>query len=226
MDTTLTGYIDGITPTSVAITNSEPGSGGADAETVEHAKLYIPRFPKTIQHAVTDDDYDTLASTYSDPSTGTVAKANATLRGGELNKIDVFIWTRLPDGTLTGASLALRNSLKDYLNERNVISHDIAVFSGITQAVDVEANVEYRPSRTEAEMDTLVNSVLEIFFNSDELDPGETIYLSALYDVVHNIDGVNSVIIVTPAGDAVIPSARIAVLGNVTLNFTAAELGV
>ena len=221
----ITGFIDNVNPLDVPITNDEAASGGADSQSVALSKIFIPRHLKTIDHAVTDDDYDTLSSGFSDPAAGTVAKANAALRGGELNKIDIFVWTRLPDGTLTGASLALRNALKAFIVERNVISHDVAVFSGITEAVDITADIVYVASRTETEAENAITTALQDFFNSDDLNPGDTVFLSELYSLIFNLSEVQSLIITNPSADVAIQPSRIAVLGNVTLNLTPAELG-
>lgn len=225
INTTIPAYINDLTLTSVSITNPAAASGGSDSESIDMAKLFIPRYLKTIDHAVTDDDYDTLSAGFSDPSVGTVAKANATLRGGELNKIDIFVWTRLPDGTLTGASLALRNALKTYIEERNVISHDIAVFSGVTQPVNIEADIVYQASRTEAEMTAALDAAATEFFNAVDLNPGDDIYLSELYCLFQEVTGVQSLLMVTPSTNVAVPSEKIAVLGTTTWNLTAAELG-
>ncbi len=222
---TATGFIDNINPTEVPVSNAAAASGGSDAQSVALSKLFIPRHLKTIDHAVTDDDYDTLSAGFSDPSAGTVAKANAALRGGELNKIDIFVWTRLPDGTLTGASLALRNALKAYIVERNVISHDVSVFSGVTEPVAIAANIVYPASRTEAEAQAAIDTALQEFFNSDELNPGDTIFLSEIYSLLFNLSEVQSLIITNPVADVTIPDSRIAVLGTTTFNLTPAELG-
>lgn len=223
--TSIPAYINNLTLTSIPIINNSPASGGSDEESIEHAKLFIPRDLKTINHAVTDDDYDTLAAGFSDPSAGTVAKANASLRGGELNKIDIFVWTRLPSGVLTGASLALRNALKAEIVSKNVISHDVAVFSGITEPVDVTASIVYPASKVESEVTTEVTEALQAFFNSDSLNPGDGISLSSLYSLLYNLDSVRSVIISVPAADFPVAESRIAILGTVTLSLTAAELG-
>lgn len=221
----ITGFINNVNPFDVPVSNAAAASGGSNSQSVALSKLFIPRHLKTIDHAVTDDDYDTLSSSFSDPAAGTVAKANAALRGGELNKIDIFVWTRLPDGTLTGASLALRNALKAYIVERNVISHDVAVFSGVTEPVDITANVTYVASKTETEASDAINAALTTFFNSDELNPGNPILLSELYSIIFNLTEVQSLIMVAPAADVAIQDSRIAVLGNVTLTLTPAELG-
>ena len=225
INSSITGFINNLNPTSTPITNQAAASGGSDTQSVALSKLFIPQHLKTIDHAVTDDDYDTLASGFSDPAAGTVAKANAALRGGELNKIDIFVWTRLPDDTLTGASLALRNALKAYIVERNVISHDVAVFSGVTEPVNIAATVTYVASKTEAEATAAITTALQDFFNSDTLNPGDQILLSELYSLLFNLTEVASLLITTPATDVTIQPSRIAVLGTVTLTMTPAELG-
>jgi len=221
----ITGFVNNLNPVEVPISNDEAASGGANAQSVSLSKIFIPRHLKTIDHAVTDDDYDTLSSSFSDPAAGTVAKANAALRGGELNKIDIFVWTRLPDGTLTGASLALRNALKAYIVERNVISHDVAVFSGVTEPVNISADVVYAASKTESEAEAAITTALQNFFNSEDLNPGNTVLLSELYSIIFNLTEVQSLIITNPTDDVEIQPSRIAVLGAVTLNLTPAELG-
>ncbi len=92
---------------SVAIYNSLRGSGGEERETLSHAKLWIPRWVKTNGRAVTQEDFDTLANTFSDPVYGAVAFAKAKLRYNipEYNLVDIYCVTgnteiMLVDGTV------------------------------------------------------------------------------------------------------------------------------
>ena len=62
---------------AMTITNPLASGGGSDGESIQHAQTYAPRYYRTRQVAVTQDDYESLASVYSDPQFGSVAKAQA-----------------------------------------------------------------------------------------------------------------------------------------------------
>jgi hypothetical protein len=61
----------------LTVNNPEGSTGGDDAETLAHAKIYAPLVWKSRQVAVTALDYQALANSYADPLFGRVAAANA-----------------------------------------------------------------------------------------------------------------------------------------------------
>jgi hypothetical protein len=65
------------TQISLIITNPGPSSGGSDAETIDHAKIFAPQVFKSRGVAVTQGDYQALAGAYADPLFGRVAVAEA-----------------------------------------------------------------------------------------------------------------------------------------------------
>jgi hypothetical protein len=236
INTTILGLLNNITPVQVPVTNPTAATGGADAESIDHAKLYIPKFLKTIEHAVTIQDYNTLASVFSDPASGTVTKAITQLRGGELNKVDVFIWVTDPvTGALVGGlnvPVALLNSLYDYLAVRNVLVHDLHVFAGIVTPVYIVANVLYQHNKTPTDVAAALQLAAQGFFNAASFNPGEMVSISQLYETFQLVDGVDSLVITgldkvsspVVAGNVAIDGDKIAVLGTATFNLTSAPL--
>lgn len=77
------GLVGG-TPTSLYITNPAAASGGSSREEIERIRFYAPAQVRTVDKAITAEDYATLAASFSDPTYGAMAKAVARLREGTL----------------------------------------------------------------------------------------------------------------------------------------------
>lgn len=110
IDEDIDGTLDGIVPvTTVTVSVSNPnyrGSGGEERETVNHAKYWAPQWVRTNGRAVTEADFDVLATRFSSPTYGSLAYAKANLRQElpELNTVDLYCIsgdTKIPllDGT-------------------------------------------------------------------------------------------------------------------------------
>lgn len=71
---------DGGTPVqfTVPVTNILPANGGLDAESLEELRRNIPRWVRTVDKAITKEDYDTQAELFDGPE-GAVARAAAYL---------------------------------------------------------------------------------------------------------------------------------------------------
>lgn len=67
---------DGGTPVqfTVSMSNPSPANGGADSESLDELRRNIPRWVRTVDKALTKEDYDTQASLF-DSEAGTVARA-------------------------------------------------------------------------------------------------------------------------------------------------------
>ena len=102
----------------VTLFNQERGSGGEDRETLDHAKFWIPRFVTTNGRAVTEADFDTLASLFTDPIYGAPAYAKARLkqRIPELNTVELFVWARDSEGDIVAPSSGLKGAIQDYFD--------------------------------------------------------------------------------------------------------------
>lgn len=80
--TTLTGTADdgGVSvQRSVPMTNAEAANGGREAETLEEIRRNVPAWIRTVDKAITKEDFDTLGSQYDGEDVGAVARAVAYL---------------------------------------------------------------------------------------------------------------------------------------------------
>ncbi len=81
------------------VTNPLGSSGGANAETVESIRVNAPKKFLTSERAVTQGDWDTLSSQFSDPTHGSIAVAKAkVLRGIEVGSNYANLFTAIRAG--------------------------------------------------------------------------------------------------------------------------------
>jgi len=83
------------------VTNPGASSGESDRESLAHLRRFIPLFIRSVDKAITQQDYVTLILGYSGPN-GTIGKGTALLRdsGTGPRILDIFTsYTLLPDGS-------------------------------------------------------------------------------------------------------------------------------
>lgn len=102
LSTSVTGTA-GLLAVTVEVSNYQPGSGGAERESVDEIRFNAPRFLRTNETATTEDDFDSLAGTYSEPGGGAVVRAKSRLTPAEEITVKVVISTyvlgTVPAGT-------------------------------------------------------------------------------------------------------------------------------
>jgi hypothetical protein len=202
MDVTVQGYLPDGSQSSVRLYNYEPGSGGEPRETITHAKYYAPRAAKSNQRAVRTEDFNALGSTYLDPLYGAPAYASARLRQEkpELNEVYVAVWSRDADGHLTTAQDALKNSLRTFLRSRRNICVYITMLDGDVIFFDISMEVSLREGYYSSTVFAEIQTAIQDYFDSALVRPGDDLSISALYDVVTDIDGVYRAIITDITG--------------------------
>jgi hypothetical protein len=78
LDTNVTGS-SGSSAVTVGLRNYQAGTGGSERETLDEIRVNAPRTLKTNDTATTEEDYDTLSTTFSQPGLGTIARAKSRL---------------------------------------------------------------------------------------------------------------------------------------------------
>jgi hypothetical protein len=204
--TSITGYKEGISPraeVNVQLVNDvERGSGGEDAETVTHAKLWIPYWVRSKNRAVTESDYDALANAFYDPIYGSVAFAKARLKQEipELNTVVLAVWGRDGSGVVCLPSSGLKTALETYFNQDGVnavkmMCQHCEVEDGEIVYIDVRAEIKVSSDYATADVLTAVQEKIEALFASDAAIPGADYRLSLLYRDIQAVAGVEYSII-------------------------------
>ncbi|WP_321822938.1 baseplate J/gp47 family protein [Pyramidobacter piscolens] len=204
----------------VSVTNASAASGGAEPETIDHAKLYAPRFFETQDRCVTESDYETAAIAFNDPQSGRVAKARAvvTQQTGDANIVTVYILTySAKTWQASTPSEALKNSLQVFLQERAMLTTVVDVKNGKTQAVDITASIKVQHGFEWESVKSDMIAALHGFFDVNLRDIGQSVRFSDLNSLLDDIQGVEWVEFTAPAGTVSAPADTLLTLGVVTL---------
>ena len=185
----------------VTFRNLNPSAGGLDAETLDDAKRRAPRQAATLNAAVSGTEYAELASDYSHPVFGSVEKAVATVRTSlNANIVELYVLA-VGENEPVKPSVGLKKGLSAALEENNVITDEVRVLDGELKRVDVDANIVINKNAAAAIVKDEVENAVETFFLPKNFDLGQEFYLSDLYAVIKNIDGVKFATIFKPTDD-------------------------
>lgn len=197
--------------TSVNFRNISPSSGGTDKESIQAAKRRAPRDFAVQRSIVTASDYANAAASFSHPAFGSVVKAVATIRTGlNANRVEIYALAEGPDDVPTAPNAGLKAGLKTYFTDRNVLTDQVVVLDGVLRPVDIEMNVIIDRNSDASVVKTRVESILDDFFDINNWDMGEPLYISNLIDTVEAADGITYVDLFSPS-DNILQTGEIAV---------------
>jgi hypothetical protein len=177
-----------------SIGNSYPAGGGADAETIEEAKLRGPWALKHRYRAVTREDFENLAL----EACGEIAKARCFAEDG---KIKLIILPKGESGKLQPGIMLIQN-VKKYLDERRLITTQLEVTGPGYVDISIEAEVVVEPQKVELipKMKEKMETDLKKFFHplrggpaGDGWPMGRPIHISEIYYLLEGSEGVDYV---------------------------------
>ena len=204
------------------VENSSLATGGADAESVAHAKKYAPLWFKSQDRLVTLEDYVGRASKFIS-SYGTVGKVTAAVRKAysSANIIDVYVLERASNVQLQQASTSFKMEMLSFLNEKRMLTDEIVVVDGIVRTLDLVMSIsvdrELLPREEEIKAQTR-QAVLN-YFNNDNIDFGDPFVLTEFTrDIFQEVDRVRFATVDNLTTDVVVDYNEVIQLNNVTIN--------
>jgi hypothetical protein len=182
------------------VRNPLPAKGGIDRESTTEVKLFAPQtFRKTLQRAITPDDYAKLAENYTDKRGRRVQRAAASLRWmGSWYAVRVTVDPLGKDQ----ADEDFLQAIAGYLYPYRRIGHDLEVVAARYVPLDIEMNIcvlpHYLRGHIKAELidrfsDRRLSDGSLGFFHPDNLSFGDSITLSKLVATALGVAGVESV---------------------------------
>ncbi len=179
-------------PSIEAVRNPDPATGGADAETIEDAKLRGPWSLKHRHRAVTLEDFENLSLEAS----GEVAKAKCFTENGDIKLII------LPKGSsdMLLPGIMLIQKVKKFLDERRLITTKLTVKGPEYIKLFIKIKGVVRPQKVERipEIKIKMANELKLFFHPLKGGPsrngwplGRTIHVSEIYHILDKIDDVD-----------------------------------
>ena len=132
-------------PHVVACDNPFPCEGGSDVETVEQLRARASGLLKSLDRAVTNNDFEWLAR----ESSPAVARAHCVTNTDNPRDVKLIIVPRLNDRDYTKVtypSRALMNTVKSYLDDRKIIGLNISIFPPYYRRFNINVDVIFSDS--------------------------------------------------------------------------------
>jgi hypothetical protein len=205
-------YFDGAL-LQIHVTNPIAATGGADPETLDHARLHAPAELASLWKAVTKADYQALAEGYPG-----IAKAQV-LDTNDCANIRYYVVNLAVAPNGGGyCSPGLKQELAAYLEGRKVITTEVNLFDPRYREIAVDAEVVAYSTEDSALVRSRVEAALRDFFAFDRMAFGQSVYQSDLIALLDGVRGVSYVHLYAPAADVLIRPGEIPVLGALNLD--------
>lgn len=186
---------------SLEITNPQAATGGADVETIEHAKEQAPAELSTLFRAVTKSDYKALVEGFAG-----VGKANA---WGEQDEgapdYNLFNWVIIavaPEGVTREALIddyvangkpsdQLKSDILSFLETRKCITTRTKLLDPIYKPINLEVNVYYQKGYLPSVIKSGIEDSLFDFFDFNNISFGKDIRKSNIVKLIDSTLGVD-----------------------------------
>ena len=197
--------------TNIKIENPKAASGGAERESIDHARRQAPGVFRSLKRAITTADYVALAENFPG-----VVKATAV--APSWNYVDIYV---VAAGNQE-PSPDLKARLIQYFETKRMVTSLVNVRNPVFIKINIaipELGVE--PSFYQDDVEQRVRESLADLFRIDRLNFGQSFYLSKIYEAIESVAGVAYVRDVRfrgvhPAGSILNPS--LAETGLIQLN--------
>ena len=203
------------------ITNTSKATGGANAETIEHAKKYAPLNFRRQDRLVTLEDYSVFANTFIS-NFGTVGKATAATRKAyaSANVIDIYVLEKASDIQLQRATTNFKTQLLTAINKKRMATDDIAIVDGLIRTLDLAITIRIDKEEEENQdaIKTKVRDKILTYMNADNRDFGEDLNIAELNRQIFEVEEVRYSSVDNLDQDITIDFNEIAQLNNLTIN--------
>jgi hypothetical protein len=165
---------------AVRVTNRAGASGGADQESIEHARQWAPGVFRSQARAVTAEDHAALAASY--PGVARVAVV-----GAGWNHVDLLV-------VATGAQAptdALRAGLLRFFESRRMLTTMIHVRAPVFVSVDADITIGVAPTAWAIDVRQRASEAVDALFVLDRLDFGIAVNVSKFYEALEAVEGVD-----------------------------------
>jgi predicted phage baseplate assembly protein len=188
---------------SVAVTNLQAATGGADEETLDHAREQAPAELSSLFRAMTKTDYESLLEGFPGIQRASV--------WGEQDEnppdYNLYNWVLMSftPTNVTRADLVadpvnngqpsgqLKTDVLAYLEERKCVTTRLKIVDPVYIAVDVEANVYYTSGSLSSTVKADVEDAIIGFFDPDTMPFGQEIRRSNIVRLMDATVGVSYV---------------------------------
>lgn len=206
---TITRVVDDQLARRVEVDNIKPAAGGKEAETLDKAKQRARNDLKKVCRAVTNEDYEYLASNV--PGVARI-KPLPGYHPGHDDKVPgivtiIVVPKNLNIDSEVKVSPGLIKTVYSYLEKKRLLATELFVIPPEFEKVSVIANVvvhpKYVPKTVEDNVKKRLNKVLHPTTGGADgkgWDFGRPVYISQIYEMIDRVEGVDYVTGVTING--------------------------
>lgn len=203
------------------LTNISKGTGGANAETIEHAKRYAPLVFRSQDRLVTLEDYSVFANTFIS-AFGTVGKATAATRKAysSANVIDIYVLEKASDLQLQRATTNFKTQLLEAMNKKKMATDDVVIVDGLIRTIDLVTTVRIDKSqeKNQEQIKSKVRNSILNYMAVDNREFGQDLSITELNRQIFEIDEVRFSTIDNLEQDVPVDFNEIIQLNNLTIN--------
>lgn len=203
------------------LTNVSKATGGANAETVEHAKKYAPLTFRRQDRLVTLEDYSVFANTFIS-NFGTVGKATAATRKAyaSANVVDIYVLEKASDLQLQRATTNFKTQLLTAVNKKKMATDDVAIVDGLIRTLDliVSIKIDKEEEENQSSIKNKVRDRILSYMNADNRDFGQDLNIAELNRQIFEVDEVRFSTIDNLDQNVTIDFNEIAQLNNLSIN--------
>tara|TARA_R110002020_G_scaffold22920_7_gene76859 strand:- start:3242 stop:4840 length:1599 start_codon:yes stop_codon:yes gene_type:complete len=201
--------------------NSSQGTGGADAETVQHAKRYAPLTFRRQDRVVTLGDYESFANDFYS-SFGSVGKATAATRRAynSANIIDIYVLEKASDFQLRKASPTFKVELLESIEPKKMLTTEVVVVDGLIRTLDlnITVRIDKELAPQEESIKLKVSDIVRNHFSFSNSEFGKSFIASELNRDIFEIDDVRYATVDNVDSKISVHFNEIIQLNNLTLN--------
>jgi uncharacterized phage protein gp47/JayE len=167
------------------VTNPQAATGGSDRESIAHAVMHAPNVFRSLKRAVTAEDYKALALDCKG-----VGKVRA--EAGNWNRVNLYV---APEGGGNTNDI-LKKNLIAYFEDKRPVTTIVEIEDVDYVKIYVKANIGVERYYLEEDIKQKVQNAANEILSFDNVDFGQTIYLSKFYEAIEAIEGVDYVTII------------------------------
>ena len=204
------------------VINTSVSLGGANAESVAHAKRYGPMVFKSQDRLVTLEDYEAFGNSFIS-TVGTGAKLTAVTRRAysSANVIDLYALEVASPSQLKKATVQFKTELLEAIDKKKMLTDDVVVSDGLIRTLDlvVTLHVDASLKKEEATIKGLAFAKILDYFNVDKASYGSRLVSQNLNKELHTIPQVRYATIDNIPEIIEVSFHEIIQLNNLTINF-------
>jgi hypothetical protein len=158
------------------IQNTSKGTGGSDAETIEHAKKYGPLTFRSLNRLVTLSDYKAFVNSFIS-SYGSIGKATAVTRRAysSANVIDIYVLEKSNDIQLRKSTPEYKRQIAEAISDKKMMTDEVIIVDGLIRTLDltITLRLDKKYQTNEETIKAKVRTKILQFFAVDNTDFGK-----------------------------------------------------